>query len=663
MKREKKKSSQLRWGSLMAVSSLMIILIVTASFTAISRISHMEEERSFERLYEEADRLGDIIEMYMEGDREELEMLAAVIADYDDMYSEKLWDLLDSYEKVGMMSKVELLLPDDTVLGAGGERLDADGMLSFEKEEALGAHITNRETDITDKEKYIVRHYVPVNKNGKTVAMLYGVVYLGILPDEVSMEPYSGKASVYIIDGNTGDFLVDTWHPGETGNIWELGEREMAPGYDPVELREGIEAGERRYVVFVSESIGEYLYFYYQPIEINEWRVAVSVPESVVFENANMIKKTLNHFLMLEIGCFILYFMWIFHYVRRATGEKQRQLDTLNYIYDVENLLFNAHEKQENILAALEKIGNILSAEWVGLWTAEAGMNNILFRWDRDKGKKSGAESKKRSHRISSRKDGESEDSCEEKYIRRLLEYFESGHSEFEAHSDRSLREVFKEKTDPGIHNMIAVPLEDMEGNICGILAGCNMNGGHASVALLKSMKFSFGMFCHNLKSFNAIRERGDRDMLTGVYNRNRYERDIARMKAEHVESLACVYVDVNGLHEMNNTQGHDKGDLMLQTVAAEIRKQFGDERTYRIGGDEFIAFAYGADREDVEILSGKLAAALEKMDYHISVGVEWEREPSSLDVLIKSAESKMYAEKKKYYAQKAHDRRKTARE
>ena len=61
-------------------------------------------------------------------------------------------------------------------------------------------------------------------------------------------------------------------------------------------------------------------------------------------------------------------------------------------------------------------------------------------------------------------------------------------------------------------------------------------------------------------------------------------------------ENVVCVYADANGLHELNNEQGHDAGDRMLQTVAREMQSRFGDAHTYRVGGDEFVAFV--PDRE-----------------------------------------------------------------
>lgn len=639
-RKRRKTQTDIRWGHSLLITGIIIALVVAASFGVTNYISHMEEEKCFQRLYQEAGDIADNIELYAANDREELEMIAAVISQYQDLSSPELWNLLSSYGHIGMMSHIELLLPGDIVLTQNGKCVDANGLLSFEAEAEKGAHITDRETDLTSKDTYVVRHYVPVKQNGKIVAMLSGVIIPSELPDDINLNPYDGMGSLYIIDGNSGDFLLDTWHPGAAGNIWALGERKMAKGYNSAQLKEGVTNGESQYVVFVSKTIGEYLYFYYEPMAINDWRIAVSVPESIVFENANDIERILNIFLAFELICFIIYFLWMMRYVRNVTGEKQKCLDMINHLYDFEQLLFNAHEKKENVCTALEKLGDIVSAGKVSFWILGEDGETTWYFWEEGKV----AEVRR--------------DRSRPEYIEKLLELFASGNGTYESHDENEFRAIFPEEELSGIYNIAAVPIEGVGGLISGILAACNVEKGHEATALLKNMQFSFGMFCNNLKSYTKIQEQRDHDALTGLYNRNRYERDLPEIFAQYQNSLACVYIDANGLRETNNTKGHHKGDEMLQTVAAEIGKHFATEYIYRIGGDEFVLFVPEPDESKLKLQSEQLSSALSKVNSSISVGIQCGKNISSLSLLIKAAEKKMYAQKKKYYEK--HNRRRT---
>lgn len=245
-------------------------------------------------------------------------------------------------------------------------------------------------------------------------------------------------------------------------------------------------------------------------------------------------------------------------------------------------------------------------------------------------------------------------------YIEKLREYFNAGHGAYESDNESELRAIFPAGELCDIYNVVAVPVEDVGGNTCGILAVCNVNRNHETTVLLKNMQFSFGMFCKNLKRYTEIQEQGDRDALTGLYNRNRYERDLSGIYERNRSSLACVYIDANGLHEMNNTKGHDTGDEMLRTVAGKIRRHFDTEYIYRTGGDEFVLFIPDADEEELRTQCEALSRDLTRSDYHISVGIQRERDIRSISGLIKDAEQKMYAEKKKYYQE--HDRRREPR-
>jgi diguanylate cyclase (GGDEF)-like protein len=155
----------------------------------------------------------------------------------------------------------------------------------------------------------------------------------------------------------------------------------------------------------------------------------------------------------------------------------------------------------------------------------------------------------------------------------------------------------------------------------------------------------------------NRLHIMSETDQLTGLNNRNCYEWKLKTYHEVSKKSLGCIYVDVNGLHDLNNTKGHKAGDEMLKFIANEVRKQFGVKDTYRIGGDEFVAFAIDGDEEAVERKVRELVSQVEEKGYHTAVGYEVMNH-SELDVnqLIVQAESKMYKDKSEYY--KNHDRR-----
>lgn len=80
-------------------------------------------------------------------------------------------------------------------------------------------------------------------------------------------------------------------------------------------------------------------------------------------------------------------------------------------------------------------------------------------------------------------------------------------------------------------------------------------------------------------------------------------------------------------MHELNNSQGHEAGDEMLREVALTIRNYFGDTHSYRIGGDEFVAFVLDADMENVAKQSEAIAKKLQASDYYVSIGISQHRQ------------------------------------
>ena len=146
-----------------------------------------------------------------------------------------------------------------------------------------------------------------------------------------------------------------------------------------------------------------------------------------------------------------------------------------------------------------------------------------------------------------------------------------------------------------------------------------------------------------NILAIREARESANKDALTGLNNRNSYE-EFCSKKLE--KNISCIYIDVNGLHEINNEKGHLAGDLMLKFIADMLSCDFKEEKIFRIGGDEFIIFS----DSELDILIDKMKSLSEdivKSNYHISYGIY---RGTDLKTIIKQSEVLMYDMKKKYY-------------
>ena len=149
-------------------------------------------------------------------------------------------------------------------------------------------------------------------------------------------------------------------------------------------------------------------------------------------------------------------------------------------------------------------------------------------------------------------------------------------------------------------------------------------------------------------------------DLLTGAKNRNHYENKLAGYPKMCTSNLICVYADVNGLHEMNNKEGHLAGDRMLQEVARVMQQRFGTEDTYRIGGDEFVGFRVDGHIEYVLSEIDQMNQELAQKGYHVSFGFsshEVTQDEFDMQSLVKEAESKMFDTKREYYREMNIDR------
>lgn len=139
-------------------------------------------------------------------------------------------------------------------------------------------------------------------------------------------------------------------------------------------------------------------------------------------------------------------------------------------------------------------------------------------------------------------------------------------------------------------------------------------------------------------------------DSLTGLLNRNAYDSDVEQLRSADIGAVVCVYADMIGLHEVNNHLGHKQGNRMLCEFADAARAFFGDDRLYRIGGDEFVIISSAHTEAQTRKQLNYMRERLHTQGCEMSVGVASSESTSDLPKIIEQAENEMRREKKEYY-------------
>ena len=156
------------------------------------------------------------------------------------------------------------------------------------------------------------------------------------------------------------------------------------------------------------------------------------------------------------------------------------------------------------------------------------------------------------------------------------------------------------------------------------------------------------------------------RDALTGVKNKAAYDQQRNRLdldiKAGDAE-FAIIMVDLNHLKRINDTYGHEKGNIYIKKMCTMICDTFSHSPVFRVGGDEFIIVLIHRDYENRDDLVSKIKtqmtelAARDDLDEWVKptaamgIGVYSKHSDDCSDAVLKRADAAMYANKKEMKA------------
>jgi diguanylate cyclase (GGDEF)-like protein len=209
----------------------------------------------------------------------------------------------------------------------------------------------------------------------------------------------------------------------------------------------------------------------------------------------------------------------------------------------------------------------------------------------------------------------------------------------------------------------LLVPLIDRDGTTSGVIVADDpVDRLLPTTERLQAMRLFANQAANALQSLSQqeqLRFLADRDALTKLLNRRalmeHLQRATARAGGER-RALALAYCDLDGFKALNDRLGHAAGDRLLQDFAAILEAEIrGDDRAFRVGGDEFALLLDGCDGERALAVVGRvlerLAALSAKEPSAVSasfgvVAVDG-REATDPESLLHRADQAMYEAKR----------------
>lgn len=609
-----------------AVTMAVFVVLYAVVFSTSLYVQKAAEQQCYDTLRKTTENLGKEIKNNTYNNQEQLEIIADVIASRGNIDSDQTKHILKSYMTRGEISHLEVLLPDNRVITCDGNYVDASGTLSYAEEVEKGEYVsTNATVDISYGDKKVLKSAVPILQKGETIGILYGITEVNSLPLYYVADSYAENASIYLIDGDSGDFIMDTWHLS-LGNIADWSKHKVK-GQKTSEIDTDIKSGKSGYLVGYSERVKENMYSYYTPVGINNWSVMLSIPESTVMKIARQIEHAMYGMAIITVAILVAYFVWLL-------ALRKKDIERVEYMLEVEKSLFDAHKHTENIENTLGTVADYMKAETAFFTKVKNGIIDEVYCW--------------------SNKDDFDINAAENRPVKVVIPGFNGdGTSMKFGKKLYNLRDCGL-PYDYYIDSYIVTSVYDVKKRFVGVLGVVNMDKVWKNADYIENVAGTFSLAVNNISSYQSLREMGIIDSLTGLLNRNCFERTIENLDKNEYRNVACVYIDANGLHNINNRFGHEAGDNMLKAVAQALQSKFGSDKTYRIGGDEFVAFTFGDSEKQIEENIESIKNDIEKQGYSISYGVSFSEVSTNAERFIKQAERNMLDNKYSYYHKKS---------
>lgn len=621
---------------------LVMILILALTVTTYHISFKQEEESCYNRLENASNAIIQSIQNRMQDDLNYLRLIGKDFSNEDHLPTyEEYTSRLSTFEDVSLFERVDLSMQNNTMytMHKDVQPIQSNDFLTLN---ADAEYMDQVHTDpLTNKKS--VNYYVPIQQNDSVVAYLVGVIQCDTLDEQFYTQIYSGKTQNLIIDTTDGQVVMNNQDILDYDTFSTNGCKLLSPKKDVIKQIHALKSG---VVKFEKDGIKKYLC--YKPIEVFNWELIVIVDEDVAFASALTLKKNYMVMVICEVVILLLYCGFYITKVRRISkksNEFEKDLNVSHTLIQCVRKLSNGTNQKNAIDDILKIICEFYQAErcYVLDLDFEHKQANGIYEYG-----------------------NRHDDIHIDKMVRLCLEHMDLVNQFFERQKSYYIEDVTQEipSTSPiylsfisqKIQSIIVVPFVDGQ-QIKGVFAVDNPKQNYYQKDFLESLCFFIETAMTREKEKKHLQNLSYVDSLTYAQNRNHFNEYLKKNRCKELHFVGVIYLDLNGLKEINDKMGHLAGDTLIISASYVLQEIFADN-SYRIGGDEFVVIEQDVLESEFYSKYEMLLKRMKELEISVATGYIWKERCLNLSEILQEADQKMYEDKKRYYSIAQKDRR-----
>lgn len=521
---------------------LVMILILALTATTYHISFKQEEESCYNRLENASNAIIQSIQNRMQDDLNYLRLIGKDFSNEDHLPTyEEYTSRLSTFEDVSLFERVDLLMQNNTMytMHKDAQQIQSNDFLTldFNAEYMDLAHIDS----MTNKKS--VNYYVPIKQNESVVAYLVGVIQCDTLDEQFYTQIYNGKTQNLIIDTTDGQVVMNNQDILDYDTFSTNGCKLLSPKKDVIKQIHALKSG-----VVKFEQDGKKKYLSYKPVKVYNWELIVIVDEDVAFASALALKKNYMAMVICEVVILLLYCGFYITKVRRISkksNEFEKDLNVSHTLIQCVRKLSNDTNQKGAIDDILKTICEFYQAErcYVLDLDFEHKQGNGIYEYG-----------------------NRNDDIHIDNMVHLCLEHMDLVNQFFEDQKTYYIEDVTREisKTSPiyssfisqKIQSIILVPFVDGQ-QIKGVFAVDNPKQNYYQKDFLESLCFFIETAMTREKEKKHLQNLSYVDSLTYAQNRNHFNEYIEKNRRKELHSVGVIYLDLNGLKEINDKMGH----------------------------------------------------------------------------------------------------------